>query len=154
MSEWFKVYVSKTYVGVFLPWVQIPPSSPKGEKMERKKLLTKNIIIFIIAVITLIVVSVIIKYHVEGEIDIPFQVSKVMVISNAYGIQKEETENKWDLELVQNNDIYIDILKNKNYTEKEIINKVILDNFEINKKPRKGTVNIYSSRKFARWSVL
>lgn len=154
MSEWFKVYVSKTYVGVFLPWVQIPPSSPKGEKMERKKFLTKNIIIFIIAVITIIVVSVIIKYHVEGEIDIPFQVSKVMVISNAYGIQKEETENKWDLELVQNNDIYIDILKNKNYTEKEIINKVILDNFEINKKPRKGTVNIYSSRKFARWSVL
>ena len=75
MSEWFKVYVSKTYVGVFLPWVRIPLSSPKGEKMERKKFLKKNIIIFIIAVITIIVVSVII-------IDIPFQVSKVMVISN------------------------------------------------------------------------
>ena len=82
MSEWFKVYVSKTYVGVFLPWVRIPLSSPKGEKMERKKFLKKNIIIFIIAVITIIVVSVIIKYQVEGEIDIPFQVSKVMVISN------------------------------------------------------------------------
>lgn len=130
------------------------PSSPKGEKMERKKFLRKSIIIFIIAVIAIIVGSVILKYQVEGEIDIPFQVSKVMVISNAYGIQKEETENKWDLELVQNNDIYIDILKNKNYTEKEIINKVILDNFEINKKPRKGTVNIYSSRKFTRWCIL
>lgn len=122
--------------------------------MERKKFLRKSIIIFIIAVIAIIVGSVILKYQVEGEIDIPFQVSKVMVISNAYGIQKEETKNKWDLELVQNNDIYIDILKNKNYTEKEIINKVILDNFEISKKPRKGTVNIYSSRKFTRWCIL
>lgn len=112
--------------------------------MEIKKFLRKNIIIFIIAVITIIVASVIIKYQVEGEIDIPFQVSKVMVISNAYGIQ-EDNKNKWNLKLVQNNDIYIDILKNKNYTEKEIINKVILDNFEISKKPKKGEAFIYNS---------
>lgn len=154
MSEWFKVYVSKTYVGVFLPWVQIPLSSPKkGENMERKKFLRKNIIIFIIAVITIIVASVIIKYQVEGEIDIPFQVSKVMVISNAYGIQEDDKEN-WNLKLVQNNDIYIDILKNKNYTEKEIIDKVILDNFEMDQKPKKGKSVIYNSRKFRKWCIL
>lgn len=125
-----------------------------GEKMERKKFLRKNIIIFIISVITIFVVSVIIKYQVEGEIDIPFQVSKIMIISNAYGIQGENTENKWDLKLVQNNDIYIDILKNKNYAEKEIIDKVILDDFEINKNPKKGKIVIYNSRKFRKWCIL
>lgn len=50
--------------------------------MERKKFLRQSVIIFIIAVIAIIVGSVILKYQVEGEIDIPFQVSKVMVISN------------------------------------------------------------------------
>lgn len=122
--------------------------------MERKKFLRKNIIIFIIAIITIIIVSVIIKYQVEGEIHIPFQVSKVMVISNAYGIQEEGNKSKWQLKLIQNNDIYIDILKNKNYTEREIIDKVILDDFEINKKPKKGKANIYNSREFARWHIL
>lgn len=122
--------------------------------MERKNFLRKNIIIFIIAIITIIIISVIIKYQVEGEIDIPFQVSKVMVISNAYGIQEEGDKSKWNLKLIQNNDIYIDILKNKNYTEKEIIDKVILDDFEINKKPKKGKTIIYNSRKFTRWGIL
>lgn len=121
--------------------------------MERKKFLKKSIIIFIIAVIAIIVGSVILKYHVEGESDIPFQVSKVMVISNAYGIQKDESENKWDLDLIQNNDIYIDILKNKNYKQEEIIDKVILSDFEISKKPKKGEINIYNSRKYGKWCI-
>jgi hypothetical protein len=113
--------------------------------MERLKFLRKNIVVFIIAVIAIIVISVIIKYQVEGESNIPFQVSKIMVISNAYGIQ-EESDNKWQLDIVQNNDIYIDIVKNKNYADEEIINKVILDNFEIDEEPQKGEVVIYSSQ--------
>jgi hypothetical protein len=113
--------------------------------MERLNFLRKNIVVFIVAVIAIIVVSIIIKYQVEGESNIPFQVSKIMVISNAYGIQ-EESDNKWQLDVVQNNDIYINIVKNKNYADEEIINKVILDNFEIDSEPKKGEVVIYSSQ--------
>lgn len=112
--------------------------------MERLQLLRKNIVIIVIAIIAIVVISIIVKYQVEGEANLPFQVSKIMVISNASGVQKENTENRWDLELVQNNDIYIDILKNKNYNKEEIIDKVIFSDFEIDSIPQKGEVVIYS----------
>lgn len=59
------------------------------------------------------------------------------------GIQNDESENKWDLELVQNNDIYIDIIKNKNYKQEEIIDKIVIDNFQIESNPKKGEIAIY-----------
>lgn len=96
-----------------------------------------------IAIIAIIVISMIVRYQVEGETNLPFQVSKIMVISNAFGIQKEETENRWELDLVQNNDIYIDIVKNKNDMQKEIIDKIIFRNFEIDQKPKKGEIVVY-----------
>lgn len=113
--------------------------------MRKLKFLNKYIVTFIIAVIIIIIGSFVIKYQVEGESNIPFQVSKIMVISNAYG-DKQEDENEWNINLTQNNDIYINIVKNKNYSQEEIINKVILSNFEINKKPKKGEVKIYNSQ--------
>lgn len=112
--------------------------------MERSKFLRKNIVIIIIAIIAIAVISIIVKYSVEGESNIPFQISKIMVISNASGIQKENTEHKWDLSLVQNNDIYIDIQKNKNYGKQEIIDKIIFSDFEIDKIPQKGEITIYN----------
>ncbi|MBO5479528.1 MAG: hypothetical protein J6A04_07670 [Clostridia bacterium] len=113
--------------------------------MEKSKFLRKNLVIIIIAIIAIIVGSIIMRYSVEGEENLPFQVSKIMVISNASGIQRQESQYKWDLNVVQNNDIYIDILKNKNYNKEEIIDKVIFSNFEINEKPKKGEVTVYSS---------
>lgn len=112
--------------------------------MNKLKFLKKNIMFFVLAIIAIIVISIIVKYQVEGERNIPFQVSKIMVISNASGTQKTETEHKWDLDLLQNNDIYIDIIKNKNYAKEEIIDKIIFDNFEIEEEPQKGKVVIYS----------
>lgn len=53
------------------------------EKSNRKKIFIKNIIIFTIAIIAIVVTSIIIRYSVEGETNLPFQVSKVMIISNA-----------------------------------------------------------------------
>lgn len=113
--------------------------------MERLKFLRKNLVIIVIAIIAIIVISIIVRYQVEGEENLPFQVSKIMVISNASGVQKQESEYKWDLDVVQNNDIYIDILKNKNYNKEEIIDKIIFSNFEIGTKPKKGEITIYNA---------
>lgn len=112
--------------------------------MERLRFLRKNIIILVSAIIAIFVVSVILKYHVEGEDNLPFQVSKIMVISNAYGIQNENTEYHWDLDVVQNNDIYIDIVKNKNSEAQEIIDKIIFSDFEIESAPKKGEIIKYN----------
>lgn len=111
--------------------------------MERISFIKKYIAIFIIAIILIVVASIIIKYYVEGEKNMPFEISKIMIISNAGGIQNDQSENKWDLNLVQNNDIYIDIIKNKNYKQEEIIDKIIIDNFQIENEPQKGTIKIY-----------
>ena len=99
----------------------------------------KPAIVFIIIVFIITIVSLMkLKYEVEGEINMPFNLSRIMVVSSAEGIQKEGTENIWDLELLQNNDIYLEITKNPEYKKTELIDKIILDNFRIEEKPLKG----------------
>lgn len=111
--------------------------------MKKNKIIKRVLVLSMIIIITLIVGSIIIKYQVEGETNMPFKVSRIMVISSAQGIQKDESESKWDLQLVQNNDIYIDIAKNKNYQETEVIDKVIVDNFSRDTEPIKGIIKTY-----------
>lgn len=111
--------------------------------MEIKNFIKKHILIFVIAIISIIVLSVIIKYGVEGETNLPFEISKIMIISTARGEQKEASEYKWDLDLLQSNDVYIDVIKNKNYHTKEIIDKIIIDNISLKIAPSKGELNIY-----------
>ena len=111
--------------------------------MDRKSFIKKYIAIFFIAIIAIIVLSVMIKYSVEGETNMPFKISKIMIISTAGGIENEKSSNKWDLNIIQSNDIYIDIIKNKNYTEKEIIDKVTINNLKIENMPIKGDIKIY-----------
>lgn len=111
--------------------------------MKQLKFFKKNIIMLLIAIIAIMVVSIILKYHVEGEENPPFQVSKIMVISNAYGVQKEKQETNWNLDVIQNNDIYIDIIKNKNSETQEIIHKIILSDFHLERDPKKGEIVKY-----------
>lgn len=116
----------------------------KEEKpIEIKNFIKKYIAIFVIAVIAITVISIIVKYNVEGETNPPFQISKIMVISTLGANEKENSYSKWNLELEQINDIYIDIAKNKNYSKEEIIDKVIINDLKIEKAPTKGEINIY-----------
>ena len=86
------------------------------------------------------------KYEVEGENNMPFELSQIVTVSTAEGISTEG-EATWNFELVQNNDIYIHISKNKNYRETEIIKNITINNFKINNAPRKGSVVIYRPSK-------
>lgn len=51
--------------------------------MKKLKFLRKHITVFVIAIIAIIVTSIIIRYSVEGETNLPFKISKIMIISNA-----------------------------------------------------------------------
>ena len=73
----------------------------------------------------------------------PFELSSIMVVSNAEGIQKEEKQATWDMNLIQNNDIYIEISRNKNYKETEIIEEIILDNFKTIINPQRGKTKVF-----------
>ena len=61
-------------------------------------------IIFVAGVISL-------RYNVEGEGTPPFTISKVSIISSVDGTDVEGSEEKWNLKVNGNNDIYLYIKK-------------------------------------------
>ncbi len=110
-----------------------------------KKIIRIFIAILITILIATIIALLILKYNVEGEDNLPFELSKIMVISTGEGtdIKEETSETKWNLKIAQNNDVYLEILKNKNYEEVEIIDKIIIDNLQIVETPKIGTIKLY-----------
>ena len=108
------------------------------------KLILKSAYITIIILIIAVICLLILKYNVEGEQNMPFKLSSIIIISNAEGYQeKENTEYSWDAEIYQTNDIYLNIEKNKNYKENEIIKSIKIENIEISKKPLVGEFAFY-----------
>ena len=112
---------------------------------EKTKAKIIRIIVSIVVVISLIFTLMIImlKYHVEGETNLPFKISKIVIVSSIEGTQAGQTENRWEINVNQNNDIYLYIEKNENYGKTEIINKIKLNNFQIQKETEKGNIIIY-----------
>ena len=84
----------------------------------------------------------ILKYNVEGEENLPFYVSQISIISNVEGIDAEDSTNKWNLQVNQNNDIYIYIKKNDNYKDTEAIESIKLNNFNIEQNSKIGEIKL------------
>ena len=101
------------------------------------------VVITIIVIILFILGMVVLRYNVEGETNMPFQLKKVIIISSQEGINKENTKYRWAYDLSQNNDIYIYIEKNKNYSKQEIIKNITIDNIKVKKEIEKGTITLY-----------
>lgn len=116
------------------------------EKSKLRSLILKSAYAIVIVLIIAVVALLILKYDVEGEKNMPFKLSSIIVASTAEGIQKENEEYKWDAEIYQNNDIYINIEKNKNYKETEIIKSITIDNIQINKEPQVGKIFLYRAK--------
>ena len=76
------------------------------------------IAIFIIVLVVAFVIFRIIKYQTEGEKNMPFNLSKIIVVSTAQKediSQENEQNNIWNFNIIQTNDVYISIEKNKKY---------------------------------------
>lgn len=112
-------------------------------KLMNKKYFHISVIIIIIAIILVILGAVTLRYHVEGETNMPFNLSKITIISSSEGIDKEAGENKWAFDVNQNNDIFLYIEKNKNYEKDEAIKSVTIQNVQINKTSEKGEIALY-----------
>ena len=101
--------------------------------------------IAIAVVILIILLSILysVRYQVEGEINMPFKLSKITVVSTAEGVENEGTAEKWNLSIYQNNDIYFSIEKNERNKEECIVESVSIENIQIVKEPEIGQVRIY-----------
>ena len=109
--------------------------------MNKIRIIKKCAFIFFIAIILLYVIIEMIKYDVEGEKFLPFEISKILVISTIDGNPIDDEENIWNIELKQSNDLYLYITKNDNTNES--IKKIKIDNFNNIKSPNRGEVAIY-----------
>lgn len=113
------------------------------KRIFTKKIRNTFIIALGIFIILLIAGFIMLKYDVQGEKNLPFNLSKISIISTA----KEETikneEEKWQMNILQNNDIYFYIEKNNDYKKDTVIEKIIFDNFNIIEENKLGEVKVY-----------
>lgn len=116
--------------------------------IDKLKDLTKTksfhicMIIVIIVVILFIVGMLALRYSVEGETNMPFNLSKIAIISTQEGIDDGQTNTRWSFDVHQSNDIYLYIDKNDAYDKTEIIKSVRVDNFQIEAK-NQDNVKLY-----------
>lgn len=113
------------------------------EQRTRKRIFHICMLIVIIAIILFTIGIIILRYHVEGEKDLPFKISSIKIVSSAEGIDQENKQEKWNMVINQNNDIYLYIVKDENYKETEVIENIVLDNFSVDRKNQIGKNNIY-----------
>ena len=113
----------------------------KDKKIQTIKFYTA---IIIMAIILIFVAVVIIKYQVEGEKNMPFNLSKIIVISTAEGVEKEDKKEDWNFDIFQNNDIYLYIDKNMEYNSntETYISSVTIENIRISE-PNTGEIKAY-----------
>ena len=106
---------------------------------KKKETLIKAGIIAVLVILIVIVGAIMIKYEIEGETNLPFQLTNLMVISTADGISDGTNQ----LEVVQSNDLYLTIEKNENYSGQEMIKQISIENITVLSEPVKGYVAFY-----------
>lgn len=115
----------------------------KYKKYGNKQTIYICVGIAIFFIMLVVIAMQLLKYHVEGETKLPFDLSKVLIISTADAVGKEDSENLWDLSILQNNDIYIQIDLDRASAKNDTLRKVYLENFDIINAPQKGEPKIY-----------
>lgn len=113
------------------------------DKEKKKQTIKLCIAVTVVAIIILLVIIAMVRYEVEGDKNMPFNLSKIIVVSTAEGTETKG-KKKWNFEVYQNNDIYFYIDKNENYNGNEkSIKSVKIENINITKAPVKGEVKTY-----------
>lgn len=107
-----------------------------------KKIFNLCMISVIIVFIFFTALILMLRYRENGETNMPFGLSKISIVSTIDGKDNEDSANRWNLNVTQNNDIYLYISKNENYTKTEIIKNITITNIQI-QKPQIGEIKIY-----------
>ena len=103
----------------------------KIKELTQSKIFHICMIIVIITIIVFIAGMLVLRYNVTGEVNMPFTLKKIAIISSQEGIDDGQTDTKWSFDIYQANDLYLYIEKNNNYKKTELISEVKIDNFTI-----------------------
>lgn len=106
-----------------------------------KEKVKEAITLFLIIVTFVCVLAIMLKYENEGEKNMPFKLSEMLVISSAEGEAKKENPEGYyrNLDIHQYNDIYLKIQKNEDIEEVSYIESISIDNIKIKGVAEKNT---------------
>lgn len=111
---------------------------------DSKKQMIKLVIAITILIFVLVIVGILmIKYEVEGETNMPFKLSKVIVVGTVEGVENGDSDKKWDFSIFQNNDIHFYIDQNAENSQNLLIKSVKIDNIKVLEEPQKGSIKVY-----------
>lgn len=110
------------------------------DKKEKIKVCLAAAIVLLLILTAIIIV---LKYSVEGETNMPFKLSKIVIGSMVVSSNDVVSDDSMENEIVQNNGIYFEIKKNEKYKKDAIIESVVIDNIQIKEHPKKGYVKVY-----------
>ncbi|MBR0350824.1 MAG: hypothetical protein IJH76_03270 [Clostridia bacterium] len=116
----------------------------KIKKVVNQRYFHIIVIVVIVIILLFILLMTMLDYNENGEKNMPFNLSKITVISTSEGMDKQVEGKKWAFDIDQNNDIFLYIEKNdKNQEGKQAIESIVLENFSIKRENKNGEVKIY-----------
>ena len=116
----------------------------KISELKGKKIVHICVILGIIVLILIIAGIIMLRYQVEGETNLPFELSKMIVVSTAESNEIEAVaDTKWNFSVNQYNDIYLEIQKNDEYTKNINIKNITFENFVIEKNSGVENIKLY-----------
>lgn len=116
----------------------------KISELKGKKIVHICVILGIIVLILIIAGIIMLRYQVEGETNLPFELSKMIVVSTAESNEIEAAaDTKWNFSVNQYNDIYLEIQKNDEYTKNINIKNITFENFVIEKNSGAENIKLY-----------
>ena len=113
------------------------------EKIDKNKTIRNCLILLFLALLFSIVIFIMYKYHVEGEKNMPFSITKLVTISSAKTKDLELNDGLYQANVIQNNDIFIAIEKNKKYSKEDSIKSIAISNFNVVEQSLVGDIKAY-----------
>ena len=109
--------------------------------MKKSQIFKRCLFFGCIIMAIMFVVFQMVRYQEEGEKNLPYNLSKIFIVSTVEGTPIDDGENIWNVALKQVNDLYFYIDKSED--TKETIKQITLENFNITTVPQKGELAIY-----------
>jgi len=109
-------------------------------KRKTKKNLKRIILLVIVLIILIVALILSLKYEKEGEKNLPFGISKLLVVNTIEGERSDNPNFIWDLNLKQNNDVYIYFEK---IDESQVLESITINDFKVTEMPLKGNIRVY-----------
>ena len=83
----------------------------KIKKVVNQRYFHIIVIVVIVIILLFILLMTMLDYNENGEKNMPFNLSKITVISTSEGMDKQVEGKKWAFDIDQNNDIFLYYLK-------------------------------------------